>query len=67
MCVDCCNWAPGAAMAWPRPRQGLWQYADLRKVITTDEEVCVDLNRHDRCVVVQRRGVNPRLCMSKPT
>jgi hypothetical protein len=54
-------------MAWPRPRQGLWQYADLRKVITTDEEVCVDLNRHDRCVVVQRRGVNPRLCMSKPT
>jgi hypothetical protein len=45
----------------------LWQHADLRKVITTNEEVYVYLDRHGCYTVAQRRGVNPRLCRSKST
>jgi hypothetical protein len=39
----------------------LWQHANLRKVITTDKEVRVDLDQHGHCAAVQRRGVNPGL------
>jgi hypothetical protein len=45
----------------------LYQRVDLKKVITTDEEDRADLDQHGRCVVAQRRDVNPGLFGSKST
>jgi hypothetical protein len=46
---------------------GLRQHADFWKAITIDKKVLVDLDQHGSCEVAQRRGVNPRLYMSKST
>jgi hypothetical protein len=45
----------------------LWQLADHRKVLLTDEEDRVDLDEHGRCVVAQRKDVNTGLAGSKLT
>jgi hypothetical protein len=45
----------------------LWQYANLRKVITSDVGVCVDLDQHGRCAVAQRRDINPGMCRLRST
>jgi hypothetical protein len=63
LCVVYCNRAPGATMAPTMLRQ----CADLRKAITTDKKVHTDLDRHARCAMAQRRGVNPGICSSKST